>query len=522
MKSDELLCPRPRDGELEFENLAEVIDTEDSAEEPQPVKWSRPQVPSSDVNALHRAYISSGSQSARDNLLLDIHNYILRLALGDIRTLQKFGFEAEDAAQGFLAHIMSPFTRGANQGVVRLDTFRGGSKFSTWIADCFYNYQTDKIRAHIVDSEVPMDEAKSYEESSGRSGYCATPNESDDDNTDPARVLYGPAVVEAAADKIINAVLLEKFVNRLSAHEQTALRLMAEGCTVSEIVAKLKLSKRDVSKLYHLRERLRKQSIYDTAGVVVHTCQLTLSELPSQPLVGYLKEGEHSYRRLPLTCRCRKTIPLSEAAALVERGEVQHIHHVNKKGEVVIDMTRVWAPQFTPAAPAPAIPASHGSFIGQRDLEIAHQMSVETWRSMTTQVPADEYDRVREEQSGRHNFTPYTPTGKDYANKPPPWKPPVPCVLRYTLVSLTVGGCHLKNNSGDPCRGGVVSRGVYPDGCIRTSCTCGSLMVQMVSPSISTVSVMKRKSSPVVPATSYPIIPEAGVYDSRSLLCGTQ
>src|SRR6266436_8287167 len=82
--------------------------------------------------------------------------------------------------------------------------------------------------------------------------------------------LYSPAVVEAAADRIINAVVLQKFVNRLSEHEQSALRLMAEGYAIREIVEKLKLRKSDASRLYHLRERLRKQyeNVFDTAGVV--------------------------------------------------------------------------------------------------------------------------------------------------------------------------------------------------------------------------------------------------------------
>ncbi len=521
MKTDGLLCENPRDGELEFEQ-----DPQEPAEPESPeidIQWTRPQVEAhGDVNALYHAYASErdaadGSiasqlriQTAKDALLVDIYNYTLRLALGDLFTLHKFGFEAADAAQGFLSHIISSYTRGANKGIVRLDTFRGESKFSTWIAEAFFNRQTDKIRASIVDAEVSLDEAKSYEEQSGASAYCATPTETEDGDRSQGRTLYSPAVVEAAADRIINAVVLQKFVNRLSEHEQSALRLMAEGYAIREIVEKLKLRKADLHKLYHLREKLRKQyeDIFDTAGVVVHTCPLTLSVPPTEILVGYIPDQDGTFHKMKLTCRCRKSVTLSEAVALVERGEAHHVNIINKKGDTVIDQTRVWSPQLVQIH-RKAIPAATGNRGAQRDLELGNEMTLETRRQMTVEVPADEYDRVKKEQSGR-SCVRYTPTGKDDNDKPLPWKPPAPHFKRYHIVSFVSGGCHLSNGK-DKCRRGVVSRGVYPDGSQIRSCTCGSLMV--VKAPDSNVIVVKGDESFLPPFQAVPTqsIPEARV-----------
>ncbi len=375
-----------------------------------------------DVNALHAAYVvqrdaSDGSlasqlriQSAKDALFSDLHNYLLRIFLQQAPEARLNNIDGGDVANAVCARLLSK----NKQGTLTLDSFNQKSKFSTWAYRIFLNMQTDFVRhaaRHPAGQELSEDVL--YTEPSGREMSCpnlsATDGDDDAAGENSGRCVYSPGVVEAAADKIINAAVLQQITSDLTEWEQTGLQLRGEGYSVREIAKEMKLSKPQAKRLSRLPELLRKRY-----GKVVH----------------------------------------------------------------------VKAP-------------SSGA---QRNLELEHEIVKAEREKFTVTVLEDEYLRVLWEQDGRP-FAQYAPTGQDHKGDPLPWTAPPFREPRYTITSLTPGGCHVRD-----CKGGV-----YPGGAERVYCDgCGYLMVKRP---VGSVIVVKGDESFLPPFQAVPTqsIPEARV-----------
>lgn len=492
-----------------------------------------------DINKLHAAYLHTKTLEARDALLVDVHNFSLRLFASESFQDSLNGIAGEDIAQDVVTNVLP-----------KLDSFRGESKFSSWVFGIMKNVVRDAVRkttykkdGERVGREAPLFEEAFHAESHGEkviAGGHGPDGEQVDDETHVSvgdrggdgQRLFSPKTLHAESEGILTSLALSDAVKKLSSRDRYICKLLTEGYDTSEIASKTKL---DTKQVYNLVARFRatlKEETYALADVVVHTCKISVTSLkPCQRVVGYIQEEGGTFRAMPLSCRCRKLVTHKQARLLVEKGDAQEVHHFNKDGAVVVDDGRIWAAQAVKVwrgglrenSSAGMERASSEHRGALRDIEIGNEITLtERSKLIITEASLRARGINPYEWSGRAVMVGYSAKrvesqsiGVDVDRKtrlPLPekqWQAPPPSLHPPEKPIVVAEGQKCPSSKCTYSKGRLTVA-VYSDGAVRHACKCGYLMVfkkiEGVASKVAPSNVIEMK--PAIQAESSSVLAE--------------